>query len=289
MSEQQARAYMEQAKEKLGAWSMFWSSSDSLETAAELYIKAGNSFQLASMWQEAGDAYVEAAKLFKRADHAVFEAARSFEKAAKSYKKVNPKDALTAMIAAVALDKANGSYRIAARHLEEVAQIYQDKLDEPQKAYDYYDEAANLYHADNSPTLANRCTLKAAELAAILAQYDHAITKFENVAFASIDDTLLSWSVKEYFLQAALCHICTKDYVASKKQLEKYADAYVGFDTTREYELLNSILRSVEDEDVDAFTQHVYDYDKLTKLDNWKTTILLRIKRSVTDDEISLR
>jgi alpha-soluble NSF attachment protein len=142
------------------------------------------------------------------------------------------------MIAAVALDKANGSYRIAARHLEEVAQIYQDKLDEPQKAYDYYDEASALYHADNSPTyvndspmqkkkkavhamrrlsafflsprLANRCTLKAAELAAILGQYDQAISKFETVAFASIDDTLLSWSVKEYFLQAALCHICTK-------------------------------------------------------------------------------
>jgi hypothetical protein len=56
------------------------------------------------------------------------------------------------MIAAVALDKANGSYRIAARHLEEVAQIYQDTLDEQQKAYDYYEEASNLYHADNSPT-----------------------------------------------------------------------------------------------------------------------------------------
>lgn len=56
------------------------------------------------------------------------------------------------MIAAVALDKASGSYRIAARHLEEIAQIYEDKLDEQQKAYDYYDEASNLYHADNSPT-----------------------------------------------------------------------------------------------------------------------------------------
>lgn len=61
-------------------------------------------------------------------------------------------DALSAMIAAVALDKASGSYRIAARHLEEIAQIYEDKLDEQQKAYDYYDDAANLYQADNSPT-----------------------------------------------------------------------------------------------------------------------------------------
>lgn len=49
MSEKQARALIEQAKEKLGAWSMVWSSSTNLETAAELYVKAGNSFQLVSM------------------------------------------------------------------------------------------------------------------------------------------------------------------------------------------------------------------------------------------------
>jgi hypothetical protein len=136
MSEKQARAYMEQAKEKLGAWSMFWSSNNNLETAAELFIKAGNSFQLASMCkysrllkkeayslhagngsytyipssligQEAGDAYVEGAKLYKRADHAVFEAARSFEKAAKSYKKVNPKGRLfTNIVMEATLDQS---------------------------------------------------------------------------------------------------------------------------------------------------------------------------------------
>lgn len=71
--------------------------------------------------------------------------------------------------------------------------------------------------------------------------------------------------------------------------MEKYADAHVGFDTTREYDLLNKVIQSVEDDDVDAFTQYVFDYDKLSKLDNWKTTILLRIKRSLSDEELSLR
>lgn len=120
MSQKQARALIEQAKETLGSWSMFWSSNTNLETAAELYVRAGNSFQLVSMCksfysarispyvfikslmvisallilssgQEAGDAYAEAAKLYKRADHSSFEAAQAFEKAAKSYKKVNPR------------------------------------------------------------------------------------------------------------------------------------------------------------------------------------------------------
>jgi hypothetical protein len=49
MSQKQARALIEQAKETLGSWSMFWSSNTNLETAAELYVKAGNSFQLVSM------------------------------------------------------------------------------------------------------------------------------------------------------------------------------------------------------------------------------------------------
>jgi alpha-soluble NSF attachment protein len=119
--------------------------------------------------------------------------------------------------------------------------------------------------------------------------------------------------VKEYFLQAGLCHICTKvksipltsyvshyagthnnnllmqDYVASRKQLEKYADAHIAFDITREYELLKSIIKDAEEDDVDAFTQHVFDYDKLSKLDNWKTTMLLRIKRSLSHEEVNLR
>ena len=80
-----------------------------------------------------------------------------------------------------------------------------------------------------------------------------------------------------------------QDYVASRKQLEKYADAHIAFDITREYELLKSIIKDAEEDDVDAFTQHVFDYDKLSKLDNWKTTMLLRIKRSLSHEEVNLR
>jgi alpha-soluble NSF attachment protein len=40
-----------------------------------------------------------------------------------------------------------------------------------------------------------------------LGQYDKAIEKFEQVAYASLDNQLTKWSLKEYFLKAGLCHI----------------------------------------------------------------------------------
>ena len=45
------------------------------------------------------------------------------------------------------------------------------------------------------------------------------------------------------------------------------------------------MLEAVEAEDVENFTAKVSDFDRLTKLDQWKTTILLRIKKSM-DEEI---
>lgn len=63
--------------------------------------------------------------------------------------------------------------------------------------------------------MVSKCTLKAAHLAAVLGQYDNAIEKFESVAAASVDNQLTKWSVKEYFLKAGLCHLCTMVYISS--------------------------------------------------------------------------
>jgi alpha-soluble NSF attachment protein len=39
--------------------------------------------------------------------------------------------------------------------------------------------------------------------------------------------------------------------------------------------------------DVEAFTNVVVDFDKMTKLDSWKTTILLRMKKSIGEESIT--
>lgn len=57
--------------------------------------------------------------------------------------------------------------------------------------------------------MVNKCLLKVAHFAAQLEQYDKAIENLETVATASADNQLTKWSIKEYFLKAGLCHLCT--------------------------------------------------------------------------------
>lgn len=61
----------------------------------------------------------------------------------------------------------------------------------------------------NISSLAHKCLLKVATFAAQLGMYDKAIEKFEEVASASLDNQLMKWSLKEYFLKAGLCHLAT--------------------------------------------------------------------------------
>lgn len=67
-------------------------------------------------------------------------------------------------------------------------------------------------------SMANKCYLKVAQIAADLGMYEEAIEKFEKVASAAVDDALLKWSLKEYFLKAGLCHICTGVCMQEKRE-----------------------------------------------------------------------
>lgn len=136
-------------------------------------------------------------------------------------------------------------------------------------------------------SLANNCLLKVATFAAQLEQYQEAIEKFENVATASMSSALSKFSVKEYLFKAGLCHFCLNDPVSAARALERYQEIDPTFQGSREQKLLSSILEAIETNDVQMFTDYVADYDRMTKLDNWKTAILLRIKKCI-DAEPSL-
>ena len=48
--------------------------------------------------------------------------------------------------------------------------------------------------------------------------------------------------------------------------------------------LFKALIKHLEDEDVEAFTTEVKNYDQISRLDQWYTTILLRIKKQMPDD-----
>jgi alpha-soluble NSF attachment protein len=56
---------------------------------------------------------------------------------------------------------------------------------------------------------ANKALLKVAYYSAQLESYDKAIEIYEQVAAQAIDNNLLKWGAREYYLKAGLCHMCT--------------------------------------------------------------------------------
>lgn len=66
--------------------------------------------------------------------------------------------------------------------------------------------------------------------------------------------------------------------------MQKYCNQDVTFSSTREAKFVNVLIEAVEGGDGEAFTAAVFEFDQVTKLDNWKTNILLKIKRSFQEE-----
>jgi len=144
--------------------------------------------------------------------------------------------------------------------------------------------------------LANKFYLKAADCAALegrvekdeVIEYDGygiASEYFKEVAEDAITNNLMRWSVKDYLLKLGICRIATVDmpYIINGINLTREIDN--DFETTREYHLLMNLQEAVKDKDSDQFASHLFEFDKLSKLDSWKTTLLLRTKEKLIKSE----
>jgi alpha-soluble NSF attachment protein len=59
------------------------------------------------------------------------------------------------------------------------------------------------------------------------------------------------------------------------------------FAGTREYNLVVKLLEALENESAEEFSQALADFDKMTKLDEWKTSLLLRVKKSIDVEDFT--
>lgn len=72
--------------------------------------------------------------------------------------------------------------------------------------------------------------------------------------------------------------------VAANRALESYREVDPTFASTREHQLLVDLVQTIEQGDQEAFADKLFQYDQLSKLDKWKTTLLLRIKNSIEEE-----
>lgn len=71
--------------------------------------------------------------------------------------------------------------------------------------------------------------------------------------------------------------------VASHRALESYVELDNTFASTREFQLLNDLVAAVEAGEQEQFSDKLFQYDQMSKLDKWKTTLLLRVKNGIEE------
>lgn len=258
------------------------------EEAADLCIQAANIYRLRKELGKAGESFLKAADYQLKAGNDD-EAANTFIEAFKCFKSSGAfTDAVSSLESAVNLFTKKGQFRRAANFKFDLGEIQESDLTDYKGAIESFETAGEWYEQDQSMALANKCYVRCADLKALDGQYIAAADLYSKLIKNSLGNRLSQWSLKEYFLKKGLTQLAAGDNVAATRTLQEGMKEDPNFRESREYNLLQGLIESVDEGDSEKLSQLVFDFDKFAKLDKWKTTILLKVKETITEAEDDL-
>ena len=166
-----------------------------------------------------------------------------------------------------------------ARRYQELAELLEAE-GMPVEAIENYEKASDLFLAENSTSSSHKALIRVAHLAATLEppELERAADTFTKVGSECLTNNLLKFQAKGYFFNAFLCILARTDVVAADGALARFKEMDYTFPGSRECKLCDDVLQSFKDLNADAFTDAVFNYDQISKLDPWKTTCVARAR-----------
>ncbi|CAI5755681.1 unnamed protein product [Candida verbasci] len=260
------------------------SSSQRKEDATDLYIQAANQYRLAKDFNQAGMQFKKASELQEQLQNHN-DSANHLIEAYKCFKNNSPQDAIECLKKAIHIFLTiNGQFRRAANFEMDLGELY-ESINDISQAIVAYEQAGDYFTTDHAEALSNKAFLKCADLSAINGDYKKAINLYDQIIKNSINNSLTKWSLKDYFLKNILCILCLDDITEAQKKRDYFLSDDPSWSQTREYKLIENIFESIENGDIEGFSDKVFEFDQFSKLDKLKTQLLLKIKTSVVARE----
>jgi len=276
-----AKELISKAEKALKSGWGWFSSSTKYEDAFTLYSKAANNYKIAKNWENAGRCFVLCADM-KSQSQSQFDAASQYILAAEMYQRVDPSIAVGHYSKAISLFTEIGKFGLAAKNAEKVGEMY-EKDNNISDASRFFQQAADYYSGDNSSARANKCLEKVAYHVATLEDYSRGFDLFQKLGTESLDNNLLKFNAKNHFLHACFCVLAKNDMVAAQNAIDRFLEIDYSFADTRESKLVQELIDGCSDLDVDKFADALYSFDTVKKLTPWETSILLRVKNTLTE------
>lgn len=91
------------------------------------------------------------------------------------------------------------------------------------------------------------------------------------------------YRVREIWFKAGLCGLATGDLVTAQRNVQTYRQGDPEFERTRQCQLLLDLIEAIEAGDHEAFSQKLFEYDKVKKLGDWEAEILVKIKSQISE------
>jgi hypothetical protein len=81
------------------------------------------------------------------------------------------------------------------------------------------------------------------------------------------------------------CPTCSKTWMRAQPCSRATPYLHISGTHIKEWLLVQDLADAIEEGEVQKFTEVVYQFDSMTRLDPWKTTLLLRTKQNITAKE----
>ena len=208
------------------------------------------------------------------------------------YKKISPADAINAYRQAVSLYTDNARITQAAKLMKTIAELYEEEeIEDDGKSYivcaiDAYEQASELFGMEDSKSSTSQCLSKIAELCSAALDppdFTRASKIYDELGRNCLGSNLLKFNAKGYFLQSILCNLAISDDVGAEQAIHKYESLDYTFGDSREGKFASALIDSVKGYDVEGFSQACFDYDRISKLNPWQTSILVKVKRTIDE------
>lgn len=282
-----ARELESEAEKLLNKKSWFGGNDKAKEEGAETLLQAANAYKVGGLNHEAGATYNRVGEIYRDLNQPA-EAAKAFNNAGSCFKKVNPVDAVYAYQSAISLMVDSGRLTQAAKMSRECAELFEgdETGDHVDRAIHYYNQAADFFDMEDSKAQASNCRAKVAELSSAAKDPPDLLLAgriYNDLGINCLDSNLLKFNAKGYFLQAILCQLANGDAIGAQNSLQRYEAIDYTFSESREGKFCRQLIACVDQYDIDGFAQASFDYDRISKLDPWKTSMLVKIKRGIQD------
>ena len=270
---------------KKGTWltKLFNNQSSILDASAEIFSSAAIKFRSTQHYREAASAFIEAAICHKNMGrNGYHQAATLYIEASKMVLKHNVNDNMNAIQQlehAINIFLDDGNFKNVSKYKKEIGELY-EKDNNNKEAINAYLTSIEWSDDNSFPT-----KLRVAHLHAQLKNFSEAAKLFEEIAIGYIDTSTMRWSVPRYLFKSCLCILANGDIIGAQNIITKYKHALDA--STHDYQFLTQIMEAIDSNDTKAFTNSVIEYDTIKKLDPLTISVLLSIKRGITEPSLT--